>query len=36
MKPAPFAYFAPTNVQEALDRLNQLGYDGKVLAGDRA
>ena len=36
MKPAPFAYFAPTNVQEALDRLNQLGYDGKVLAGGQS
>jgi carbon-monoxide dehydrogenase medium subunit len=36
MKPAPFAYYAPTSVQEALDRLDQLGYDGKVLAGGQS
>jgi aerobic carbon-monoxide dehydrogenase medium subunit len=36
MKPAPFAYYAPASVQEALDRLDQLGYDGKVLAGGQS
>jgi len=36
MKPAPFAYFAPASVPEALDRLDQLGYDGKVLAGGQS
>src|SRR5512146_1083821 len=36
MKPAPFEYYAPTSVQEALDRLGQLGYDGKVLAGGQS
>jgi len=36
MKPAPFAYYAPTSIQEALDRLDQLGYDGKVLAGGQS
>lgn len=36
MKPAPFEYYAPTSVQEALDRLDQLGYDGKVLAGGQS
>ncbi len=36
MKPAPFEYYAPTSVVEALDRLDQLGYDGKVLAGGQS
>ena len=36
MKPAPFEYYAPASVQEALDRLDQLGYDGKVLAGGQS
>jgi carbon-monoxide dehydrogenase medium subunit len=36
MKPAPFEYYAPTSIQEALDRLDQLGYDGKVLAGGQS
>jgi CO/xanthine dehydrogenase FAD-binding subunit len=36
MKPAPFDYYAPTSVAEALDRLDQLGYNGKVLAGGQS
>ncbi|MCB0151295.1 MAG: FAD binding domain-containing protein, partial [Caldilineaceae bacterium] len=36
MKPAPFAYFAPHNLDEALDLLAQHGYDGKVLAGGQS
>ncbi|HVP21508.1 MAG TPA: xanthine dehydrogenase family protein subunit M [Anaerolineaceae bacterium] len=36
MKPAPFEYYAPTSIPEALDRLDQLGYDGKVLAGGQS
>lgn len=36
MKPAPFEYFAPTTIPEALDLLNQHGYDAKVLAGGQS
>jgi CO/xanthine dehydrogenase FAD-binding subunit len=36
MKPAPFDYYAPTSLEEALDTLAQLGYDGKVLAGGQS
>ena len=36
MKPAPFDYYAPTSVEEALDDLHKLGYDGKVLAGGQS
>ena len=36
MKPAPFDYFAPTSVAEALDKLTELGYSGKVLAGGQS
>jgi len=36
MKPAPFDYYAPTSVKEALERLAQLGYEGKVLAGGQS
>ncbi len=36
MKPAPFDYFAPTSVEEAVDRLAELGYSGKVLAGGQS
>lgn len=36
MKPASFDYYAPTSVSEALDRLDQLGYGGKVLAGGQS
>ena len=36
MKPAAFDYYAPTSVEEALDRLAELGYSGKVLAGGQS
>lgn len=36
MKPAPFEYYAPTSVVEALEILAQLGYDGKILAGGQS
>ena len=36
MKPAPFEYFAPTSVTEALEKLAELGYNGKVLAGGQS
>ena len=36
MKPAPFAYFAPTTVDEALDLLTEHGYDAKLLAGGQS
>lgn len=36
MKPAPFDYYAPTSIDEALDLLAQLGYDGKILAGGQS
>jgi CO/xanthine dehydrogenase FAD-binding subunit len=36
MKPAPFEYFAPTNVPEALAYLNKYGYEAKVLAGGQS
>ncbi len=36
MKPAPFDYYAPASVAEALDRLAELGYGGKVLAGGQS
>lgn len=36
MKPAPFDYFAPTSLEEALDKLTELGYSGKVLAGGQS
>jgi aerobic carbon-monoxide dehydrogenase medium subunit len=36
MKPAPFDYYAPGSVAEALDQLAALGYDGKVLAGGQS
>ncbi len=36
MKPAPFDYYAPTSVAEALENLHKLGYDGKVLAGGQS
>ncbi len=36
MKPAPFDYYAPTSVEEAMERLAQLGYDGKILAGGQS
>jgi len=36
MKPVNFDYYAPTSVDEALDTLAELGYDGKVLAGGQS
>ena len=36
MKPAPFEYFAPTTVDEALAHLAEHGYDAKVLAGGQS
>lgn len=36
MKPVPFDYFAPTSTEEALAKLAELGYDGKVLAGGQS
>jgi len=36
MKPAPFEYYAPTTVDEALERLAEHGYDAKVLAGGQS
>ena len=36
MKPAPFAYFAPTTIDEALGLLTEHGYDAKLLAGGQS
>ena len=36
MKPAPFEYYAPTTVDEALALLAKYGYDAKVLAGGQS
>jgi carbon-monoxide dehydrogenase medium subunit len=36
MKPVKFDYYAPTSVPQALDKLAELGYDGKVLAGGQS
>jgi CO/xanthine dehydrogenase FAD-binding subunit len=36
MKPAPFKYYAPSTVDEALARLAQHGWDAKVLAGGQS
>lgn len=36
MKPAPFDYYAPQTVEEALQNLTDLGYSGKVLAGGQS
>jgi carbon-monoxide dehydrogenase medium subunit len=36
MKPAAFEYYAPTSLDEALEILARLGYDGKVLAGGQS
>ena len=36
MKPPPFAYFAPTTVQEATELLAEHGDDAKVLAGGQS
>ena len=36
MKPAPFKFFAPTSIDEALDHLENYGYDAKILAGGQS
>ena len=36
MKPAPFEYFAPTDIAEALDLLARYGDDAKILAGGQS
>jgi len=36
MKPAPFKYYAPTTIEEALSLLAEHGYDAKVLAGGQS
>ena len=36
MKPAKFDYYAPASVNEALEILAQLGYNGKILAGGQS
>ncbi|MBE2238078.1 MAG: xanthine dehydrogenase family protein subunit M [Caldilineaceae bacterium] len=36
MKPAPFAYFAPRSLDEALALLQEHGYEAKLLAGGQS
>ncbi len=36
MKPAPFEYYSPTTVEEALGHLAEHGWDAKVLAGGQS
>ena len=36
MKPAPFVYFAPRSLPEALELIAEHGYDGKILAGGQS
>jgi carbon-monoxide dehydrogenase medium subunit len=36
MKPAPFAYYAPTTIEEAVVRLAEHGWEAKVLAGGQS
>jgi carbon-monoxide dehydrogenase medium subunit len=36
MKPAPFEYYAPTSVEQALAHLAEHGYEAKVLAGGQS
>ncbi len=36
MKPAPFEYIAPQSLAEALDVMDQYGYDAKLLAGGQS
>lgn len=36
MKPAPFSYFRVTNLDEAFERLEEFGQDGKILAGGQS
>jgi CO/xanthine dehydrogenase FAD-binding subunit len=36
MKPAPFEYFIPESIDQALDHLSEYGYDAKPLAGGQS
>ena len=36
MKPAPFEYYAPLELQEALDLLDRYGDEAKILAGGQS
>ena len=36
MKPAPFDYYAPTSLDEALDTMAEYGFDAKALAGGQS
>ncbi|ODN72324.1 FAD binding domain-containing protein [Methylobrevis pamukkalensis] len=36
MKPAAFAYLAPTTLAEALEMIDRIGDDGKILAGGQS
>ena len=36
LKPAPFRYFAPNTLEEALELVAEHGYEGKVLAGGQS
>src|SRR3989338_1265374 len=36
MKPAPFEYFAPQNLPETLELLEQYGDEAKILAGGQS
>ena len=36
MKPAPFQYYAPTTIEEALEHLASYGYEAKLLAGGQS
>lgn len=36
MKPAPFAYFAPTSIEEAVGLLQRYGDEAKILAGGQS
>jgi carbon-monoxide dehydrogenase medium subunit len=36
MKPAPFEYYAPKSIEEALDNLAAAGYGAKILAGGQS
>lgn len=36
MKPAPFEYYSPTSIDEALSHLSEHGYDAKLIAGGQS
>ena len=36
MKPAPFEYYAPDSIEQALDLMNQYAGDAKILAGGQS